>query len=52
MRDVFVGVMTATDVFLFTYKISEKNLDNLASLFAGAAPVRSPSFLPACHPIP
>ena len=35
MRDVFVGIMSATAVFLLTYKISEKNLDNLASLFAG-----------------
>jgi hypothetical protein len=35
MRDVFVGIMSATGVFLITYKMSERNLDNLASLFAG-----------------
>lgn len=35
MRDVLVGVLSATGVFLITYKISERNLDNLASLFAG-----------------
>ena len=35
MRDVFVGIMSATGVFLITYKISEKNLDNLAGLAAG-----------------
>lgn len=35
MRDVFVGALSATGVFLITYKLSERNLDNLASLFAG-----------------
>jgi hypothetical protein len=35
MRDEFVGIMSATGVFLVTYKIAERNLDNLASIFAG-----------------
>ena len=35
MRDVFVGIMASTGVFLFTYKIAERNLDNAASLLAG-----------------
>jgi hypothetical protein len=39
MRDVFVGILSATGVFLLTYKISERNLDNLASLFAGVCAV-------------
>lgn len=53
MRDVFVGVMTATGVFLLTYKISEKNLDNLASLVAGvcaATLALFPTGLPS-HPV-
>ena len=35
MRDVFVGILCATGVFLITYKLSERNLDNVASLVAG-----------------
>ena len=37
MRDVFVGTICAIGVFLFTYKISERNLDNVASFLAGLA---------------
>src|SRR3954454_21287804 len=35
MRDEFVGIMSATGVFLVTYKIAERNLDNAASILAG-----------------
>jgi hypothetical protein len=35
MRDVLVAVMSAIGVFLITYKISERNLDNTASALAG-----------------
>jgi hypothetical protein len=44
MRDVFVGILSATGVFLITYKISEKNLDNLASLVAGVSAALVPLF--------
>lgn len=37
MRDVLVGILSAIGVFLVTYKISERNLDNTASLAAGVA---------------
>jgi hypothetical protein len=37
VRDVFVGALCATAVFLLTYKVVEKNLDNTLSLVAGAA---------------
>jgi hypothetical protein len=35
MRDVFVGGLCATAVFLITYKVIEKNLDNTLSILAG-----------------
>jgi hypothetical protein len=35
MRDVFVGALSAIGVFLIGYKISERNLDNTASVAAG-----------------
>jgi hypothetical protein len=44
MRDVFVGIMSATGVFLITYKLSEKNLDNAASLVAGICGCLIPLF--------
>ena len=44
MRDVFVGILSATGVFLITYKISERNLDNLATLVAGVSAAFVPLF--------
>lgn len=37
MRDVFVGTLCATAVFLITYKVAEANLDNTLSSLAGIA---------------
>ena len=37
VRDVFVGVLCATAVFLVTYKVVERNLDNFLSIVAGIA---------------
>ena len=37
LRDVFVGGLVTIGVFLLTYMVFEKNLDNAASLVAGAA---------------
>jgi len=36
-RELFVGALSATGVFLITYKVAEVNLDNTLSLLAGAA---------------
>ena len=36
-REVFVGALSATGVFLITYKVAEVNLDNTLSLLAGVA---------------
>jgi hypothetical protein len=36
-RELFVGVLCAVGVFLITYKVAEKNLDNTLSCFAGGA---------------
>ncbi|HET8893959.1 MAG TPA: hypothetical protein VFM96_07685 [Gaiellaceae bacterium] len=44
MRDQFVGILSATGIFLLTYKVAERNLDNTASLFAGACAVIIPLF--------
>jgi hypothetical protein len=44
MREVFVGILSATGVFLLTYKVAERNLDNLASLLAGFAACIIPIF--------
>ena len=35
MRDEFVGILSATGVFLVTYKVAEFSLDNVASVLAG-----------------
>ena len=35
-RDLFVGGLSATAVFLITYKVVERNLDNTLSIVAGA----------------
>ena len=37
VRDYFVGVLVIVAVFLITYKVVEKNLDNLLTLVAGFA---------------
>jgi hypothetical protein len=37
MRDLFVGSLCVTALFLITYKVFEKNLDNTLSLIAGVA---------------
>jgi hypothetical protein len=39
MRDEFVAILAATGIFLLTYKVAERNLDNLASLVAGVCAV-------------
>jgi hypothetical protein len=39
MRDEFVGILSATGIFLITYKVAELNLDNSASLLAGASAI-------------
>jgi hypothetical protein len=39
MRDEFVGILSATGIFLITYKIAELNLDNSASLLGGASAI-------------
>ena len=36
-RELFVGTLCATGVFLITYKVAERNLDNTLSLAAGFA---------------
>jgi hypothetical protein len=39
MRDEFVVIIGATGIFLVSYKIAERNLDNFASILAGIAAV-------------
>ena len=46
MRDEFVGILSATGVFLITYKIAELNLENSVSLFAGAGAILIALFPP------
>ncbi|MDP9492255.1 MAG: hypothetical protein M3P42_08685 [Actinomycetota bacterium] len=36
-REIFVGTLSATAVFLLTYKVAERNLDNTLSWLAGIA---------------
>lgn len=36
-REIFVGTLSATAVFLLTYKVAERNLDNTLSTLAGLA---------------
>lgn len=50
MREVFVGALSATAVFLVTYKVAERSLDNTLSILAGIAVlvvVLFPTGLPA-----
>jgi hypothetical protein len=52
MRDVFVGVLVAIGVFLVTYKVFERDLDNTLSTIAGLAVVvvaLFPTTLPDDH---
>lgn len=49
MRDLMVGAICSTGVFLLAYKVAERNLDNTLSLVAGLAAVAaalSPPRLP------
>lgn len=39
MRDEFVGILGATGIFLITYKVAERNLDNTLSLLAGLSAI-------------
>jgi hypothetical protein len=55
MRDVFIAILSATGVFLITYKIAEWNLDNATSILAGIAAVLIPQFptgRPSHPPVP
>jgi hypothetical protein len=50
MRDLMVGAICATGVFLLAYKVTERNLDNTLSTLAGLAALTaalSPPRLPA-----
>ncbi|HEX5595135.1 MAG TPA: hypothetical protein VFX61_03795 [Micromonosporaceae bacterium] len=49
MRDVFVGVLVAAGIFLITYKVVERNLDNTLSMLAGGA-VLGVALFPAARP--
>jgi hypothetical protein len=44
MRDEFVAILSATGIFLITYKVAERNLDNTASLLAGVSAALIPLF--------
>ena len=44
MRDEFVGILGAIGIFLITYKVAERNLDNTLSLIAGACAIVIPLF--------
>jgi len=39
VRELFVGTLSATGIFLITYKVAERSLDNTLSLLAGSAVV-------------
>lgn len=39
MRDIFVGILAVVGILLVTYKITERNRDNLLSLIAGIAAI-------------
>ncbi|MEV6348982.1 hypothetical protein [Actinoplanes sp. NPDC051851] len=52
MRDVFVGTLWVTGVFLLTYKVFSRNLENLLSSLAGIAAILVaifPTGLPPGH---
>lgn len=59
MRDVFVAALCATGIFLITYKVVERNLDNTLSIISGVAvlcvaifPTGLPSVLNGARPTP
>ncbi len=49
VRELFVGALTATGVFLITYKVADRGLDNTLSTLAGAA-VLAVALLPTGRP--
>jgi hypothetical protein len=49
MRDLFVGILFATGVFLVTYKVFEHTLDNVLSIVAGVA-VMGVALFPTSRP--
>jgi hypothetical protein len=49
MRDVFVGILFATAIFLITYRVAERTLDNALSLLAGVA-VMGAALFPTSRP--
>lgn len=49
MRDVFVGALFATGVFLVTYRVVEHTLDNVLSIIAGVA-VMGVALFPTTRP--
>lgn len=59
MRDVFVATLCANGIFLITYKVVERNLDNTLSIISGIAvlcvaifPTGLPSVLNGARPTP
>lgn len=44
MRDEFVGILSATGIFLVGYKVAERSLDNTLSLLAGLSALVIPLF--------
>jgi hypothetical protein len=44
LRDAFVGTLAMVGILLFTYKFTEKNLDNLFSIIAGLGAIGVASF--------
>jgi O-antigen/teichoic acid export membrane protein len=49
VRELFVGALSATGVFLVTYKVAERNLENVLSVVAGLA-VAVVALLPTGRP--
>lgn len=39
VRELFVGALIATGIFLLTYKVADRNLDNILSTVAGVAAI-------------
>jgi Protein of unknown function (DUF998) len=50
VRDVLVGTICATGIFLVAYKVAERNLDNTLSVFAGLAALAIALFPPRLPP--
>ena len=51
VRELFVGTLAATGVFLISYRVGEKNLNNLLTIFAGVAAIVIAVF-PTSRPSP